>query len=102
MGSETEAPKPILQSGKRQFVFHHPFTAILAGPSCSGKTTLLKNILQRKEQLIDPPPAAIIWYYKRWQPTYQELLDTVPGIEFQGRITQTSFTLYKTYSVCVR
>ena len=65
------------------FVFRHPFTAILAGPSGSGKTTLLTAILQRKDQLIVPPPAAIIWWYKRWQPMYQELLDTVRGIEFR-------------------
>jgi hypothetical protein len=65
-----------------KFTFHHPFTAILAGPSSSGKTTLLKNILQRKDSLIAPPPAAIVWYYKRWQPDYDKLISTIAGIEF--------------------
>ena len=89
VGLEPETSKPVLQSKNQQFVFRHPFTAILAGPTCSGKTTLLKNILQRKDHLIKPPPTSIIWYYKRWQPTYQELLDTVPGIEFREGLPET-------------
>ena len=32
--------------------------------------------------MISPPPARIIWLYKRWQPLYTELQKTVPAIEF--------------------
>lgn len=99
-GTETVLPKPDVPIERKQFVFHHPFTAILAGPSCSGKTTLLKHILQKKDDLIKPPPSTIIWYYKRWQPTYQELLDTVPGLEFrEGLPDPPSYRLQPTLYV---
>ena len=32
--------------------------------------------------MISPPPARIIWLYKRWQPLYTELQKTVPAVEF--------------------
>ena len=65
------------------FVFLHPFTAILAGPSSCGKTTLLKKVLERCQEFIQPSPQRIVWYYKRWQPTYDELTRTIPSIEFR-------------------
>ena len=81
------------------FTFQHPFTTILAGPSSSGKTTLLCKILESKRQMIAPSPKVVIWYYKRWQPAYDELLKSVPGIEFiEGMPSPPSFceqpTLY--------
>ena len=66
-----------------QFVFKHPFTAILAGPSSSGKTTLLKQVIEKRCLLIQPSPHRIVWYYKRWQPMYEELTQSIPGIEFK-------------------
>ena len=32
--------------------------------------------------MISPPPARIIWLYKRWQLLYTELQHTVPAVEF--------------------
>ena len=86
-------------SEPQHFAFCHPFTAILAGPSGSGKTTLLKKILQKKDTLIFPPPQTIIWYYKRWQPDYEELLETVAGIEFREGVTRTSKLFSVPYSI---
>jgi energy-coupling factor transporter ATP-binding protein EcfA2 len=64
-------------------VFKHPFTCMLAGPSKSGKTTLLKKILQLNNILIDKQPTRIVYCYSIWQPAFNELRTTVsPTIEF--------------------
>jgi hypothetical protein len=47
--------------------FAHPFTAIVAGPTGSGKTQLVKNILLNAQRMITPPPDRIVWYYSEWQ-----------------------------------
>ena len=38
--------------------------------------------------MITPPPKKILWIYKRWQPGYAELQETVPRIEFMQGIEQ--------------
>ena len=38
--------------------------------------------------MITPPPEKILWFYKRWQPVYTELQETVPCIEFVQGIEQ--------------
>ena len=65
------------------FTFLHPFTMLCCGPTGCGKTTLMKNILQKNQTLINPPPQRIIWLYKRWQPLYDVIKQTVtPPVEF--------------------
>ena len=48
----------------------------------SGKSTWVKQLLSNAMTMISPPPARIIWLYKRWQPLYTELQKTVPAVEF--------------------
>jgi len=59
------------------YVFQHPFTCIISGPSKSGKTTLLKYILKNKDVLIDKPPEKIMYCYSRWQSSFNDLVDQV-------------------------
>ncbi len=47
-----------------------PFSLVIAGPSSSGKTTKLRDILKNKEILFKDIPRRIILFYKVWQPTY--------------------------------
>ena len=63
--------------------FHHPFTCMNAGPSKSGKTTLLHGILKSNSKLIDKPPQRIVYCYSRWQPAYDRLKTTINDIEFK-------------------
>jgi len=65
-------------------IFKHPFTCMLAGPSKSGKTTLLEKILINNQLLIDKPPTRIVYCYTTWQSIFDELKKSVyPSIEFQ-------------------
>jgi ABC-type phosphate/phosphonate transport system ATPase subunit len=63
-------------------IFKHPFTCMIAGPSKSGKTTLLRKILQSNQNLIHPQVERIVYCYSRWQDGFEKLQLTVPAIEF--------------------
>ena len=66
-----------------------PFTMILAGPSSSGKTTLLVKLLLEKKDLFIDSPESIRLYYSIWQDAYDNLksrriiLDFVEGVPSQ-------------------
>jgi hypothetical protein len=73
--------------------FEHPFTAIIAGPTGSGKTQLVKNILLNAKTMINPPPHRIIWYYSEWQ---EELASALASIQIewvQGTPSIEDFTV---------
>jgi hypothetical protein len=61
-------------------VFKHPFTCLLAGPTQSGKSFFIKDILKNCAELINPPPEKIIYCYSIWQPLYDELQSTFAEI----------------------
>lgn len=54
---------------------HHPFTAVCAGASGSGKTYFLKGLLEHRERLIKPLPKRVIWFYGESQPLHEEIRD---------------------------
>ena len=55
---------------------------VVAGPSGSGKTMLIKQVLEERSKWIQPPPERILWLYDQWQSMYEEMVWTIPGIEF--------------------
>ncbi|MES9883688.1 MAG: C2H2-type zinc finger protein [Sedimenticola sp.] len=66
-----------------EFKFRHPFTMIVSGPTSSGKSFLVKRILQHNLTIVHPPAQRIIWLYRRWQPLYDVIRATVtPRVEF--------------------
>lgn len=58
--------------------WHHPFTAIVAGPSSCGKSYFVQRLLQNAVEMITPPPERVIWAYSEWQDLYTQL----PQVEF--------------------
>ncbi|CAG2236750.1 unnamed protein product [Mytilus edulis] len=54
---------------------------MLAGPTGSGKTFWMKTLLERARTMITPPER-IIWCYKRWQPLFSEMQQTIKNILF--------------------
>ena len=64
-----------------QFVFKHPFTCMVTGPTSCGKTHFVTQMLQSTK--IRPSPQRLIWLYKRWQPLYDVIRKSVrPTVEF--------------------
>lgn len=49
----------------------HPFTCICSGPTGSGKTYLVKQIIEQKA--IEPFPRNIVWLYAQDQPVHHSL-----------------------------
>lgn len=65
--------------------FKDPARIIVAGPSCCGKTTFLKNLLTKKENLkrfFPNPVTKILWCYSHEQPAYKEIARANPLVEF--------------------
>ena len=60
----------------------HPFTALICGPTQSGKTQFVSRLLKTKEAMISVPPDKIIWCYGEYQPAYRELTSQIPNIRF--------------------
>lgn len=52
----------------------HPMSMIISGPSRSGKTTFVHNLLKEKNLLLKHIPQKIYYFYKYWQPIYEEML----------------------------
>ena len=63
-------------------VFQHPFTRLMAGPTMSGKATILNKILDNHQLLIDSKIERIIYCYARWQDTYNKMQLSNSTIEF--------------------
>jgi hypothetical protein len=42
--------------------FKHPFTGVCSGPTGSGKSQLMKEIVLNIDVMMDPPPERVVWY----------------------------------------
>ena len=62
--------------------FKHPFTAMVTGPTGSGKTVWLSRLLKHNKLLIDPPPENIVWFYGTYQSMYDDMSKEHPSIRF--------------------
>jgi hypothetical protein len=56
----------------------HPFTCMVAGPTGSGKSEFVKQVILNGA--IEPMPVRIVWYYMEWQ---NGLAQQLPGVEFK-------------------
>jgi hypothetical protein len=61
-------------------LFKSPFRAVLGGPSMSGKSWLLIEILKSNKKYIHPPPDRIVYCYSRPQSAFKQLTEL--NIEF--------------------
>ncbi|VDI40853.1 Hypothetical predicted protein [Mytilus galloprovincialis] len=80
-------PPPVPAVGEQPpsgpFLFRHPFTMIVSGPTSCGKTHFVAKVLREAEAMCEPAPQRIVWLYKRWQPLYDVVRDGVhPPVEF--------------------
>lgn len=52
-----------------------PFNMLISGPSKSGKTTFVSDLLKSSEEMFVQKPDYVILYYANDQPIYQELMN---------------------------
>ena len=57
----------------------HPFTALVAGPTGSGKTRYVFKLIENADSMIEPPPHRIVYCYGQ----YQHLFDKYPHVDFR-------------------
>ena len=56
------------------FVFQHPYSMMVVGPSQCGKTHFVHQLLTHKRIAYpDKKPMRVCWYYNQWQPKYDEI-----------------------------
>ena len=80
---------PMSQEKCQWFQLIHPFTCMVAGMTCSGKTVWVKLLLQQAQTVIAQPLERIIWCYSQWQPAYTQLLMMIPTIKFVKGILES-------------
>ena len=74
------------------FKFKHPFCMMVAGPSRSGKTHWVMNLLKAKSVRIDPLPSdPVVYCYMHWQPHYDEIQSFAPNTRFRQGLPTAYF-----------
>ena len=73
--------------------FQHPFCMTFAGPTQSGKTFFIYNLLKNWDLYIDNVPEKILYCYSVWQPLYNKMLTDIQKIEFNNGLPETSNSL---------
>ena len=65
-------------------VFNHPFACLVTGPSKSGKSQFVRNVLTYNNQLINKKIERIIYCYSTWQKEFGDLIfkSVEPKVEF--------------------
>lgn len=67
--------------------FKHPARILVCGPSNSGKTTLVQNIIQQWDTFFHHPVTRVVWYYAVYQPGYAKL--AAMGVELREGLPES-------------
>jgi len=57
--------------------FRHPFTAIVSGPTFSGKTQFVMCLVNSADVLIEHTPRKIVYYFAKYQPLFEHYEDRI-------------------------
>lgn len=71
----------------RHLQFKHPFTAIVAGPTSSGKTALVRRFLSEHQIQTDigsQTDLRVLWCYGQWQESYDKLVENTDIVYQKG------------------
>ena len=83
--------------------FNHPLSFLISGNSGSGKSTFVANLIRYKK--LCPVPDRVFWFYKQYQPLYDELLREGHPIQFieglPDEISRPSFFDKSYNNLCV-
>ena len=64
----------------------HPFTALVVGPTCCGKTQFVFKLIDNVDRMIDPPPNRIVYCYGEHQQSFRKY----SNVEFQQGLPDAS------------
>lgn len=66
------------------YLFRHPFTCLVCGPTRSGKTLLVRRILKNYKSLIDKHTnkLKVLWCYGHWQNIYETEIASDVNVEY--------------------
>ena len=53
--------------------FRVPFGAVICGPTMSGKSEFVFNLIRNKDLMMDKPPSRVVYCYGEWQPAFDKL-----------------------------
>ena len=57
-----------------EFNFRHKFSLLVVGPTQSGKTYFVQQILKHNRTVYEEQKSiCIFWYYNQWQGCYEDL-----------------------------
>ena len=65
-----------------QPLFIESMSMLVCGPSKAGKTQFVMKFVRHTDMLMTVQPTAIIWCYSELQPSYAELKQCLPKIQF--------------------
>lgn len=74
----------------------HPFTMLVSGPTGSGKSFFVKDLIQHKQDMFSTIPDKIVWFYGIYQSMYDEIQDVtfIEGLPSKYRDFLGSHTLF--------
>ena len=55
----------------------HPFTAVIVGPTSSGKKCWVSKLIEHRHEMISPSVEHVIYSYSKWQPLYDKMRDVI-------------------------
>jgi len=71
-----------MESNQVLFALRHPFTFSVVGPTFSGKTNLVLELIERRREIINQPIDRIIYIYTEDQEIFHEFKQKHPIMEF--------------------
>jgi len=69
---------------------HHPFAAVVAGPTGSGKSEWVLRLIDNANEMTEPPPSRIWYCYGEFQPTF----NNYPRIRFREGLPDMSDAVF--------
>lgn len=62
--------------------FHHPSTWIISDASGTGKSTLVRSVIENNAVIFTEKPSTIYYFYNSWQPLFDEINQSVTNVSF--------------------
>lgn len=87
----------------KYFQFKHPFTCMTAGPTSSGKTYLIRDILKYHKLLININENIlnVVWAYGQWQELYSKQIENCKTIYLEGLPSEEDLNEYTPHLVVI-